>query len=172
MKSALTLILYILTSNIQQMSKLDKSLALEDETEVILGIGQLLWDKSKNDQDFESLNEYEKNFLYIDMLEGQVNNGGFDQFFFNSSGDYSHEALRALEEIGASKTADLVEQAIKAFPSLPIPKDTEVRRPLMNDLPESISDTWDELDGKYYEYPEDIAGLIIEYVKKNKDKFQ
>lgn len=166
------LIILLTATNFQQMSKLDKILQLEDETDVILGIGELLWDKSKNDENFESLNQFEKNVLYIEMLEGQVNNGGFDQFFFNSSGEYAHEALRALEQVGANNAAELLEQAIKAFPQLPIPKDTEQRRELMEDLPEHISDTWDQLDDKFYEYPDNIGGLTIQYVKNNKSQFE
>lgn len=154
------------------MSKLDKVLSQESETDIILGIGELLWDKSKNDENFESLNQFEKNVLYIEMLEAQVNNGGFDQYFFNSSGEYAYETLTALEQVGASKAAELLEQAIKAFPQLPIPKDTEQRRELMEDLPERISDIWEQLDDKFYEYPDNIGGLTIAYVKNNKEQFE
>jgi hypothetical protein len=59
------------------------------------------------------------------MLEGQVNNGGFDQFFFNSSGDYAHEILTAYREIKAYNTVELIKNAIDLFPVLPVPKDTE-----------------------------------------------
>jgi hypothetical protein len=154
------------------MSKLDKILSLEDETDVVIEIGQLLWNKSENDKDFESLNDFEKNVIFIEMLEGEVNNGGFDQYFFNSSGEYAHETLKALAEINAPKMAEILNQAIKVFPSLPIPKDTGVRRELMEDLPEEISYKWDKLDNEFYEYPENLSGLVIEYVKLNKEKFE
>jgi len=154
------------------MTKIDKILELEDETEVVIEIGQELWKKSENDKDFESLNQFEKNVLYVAMLEGQVNNGGFDQYFFNSSGEYAHETLRALEEIDAPKMAELLNQAIQLFPTLPIPKDTEIRREFLIELPENISDKWDKLDDKFYEYPENLVGLVIEYVKKNRNQFE
>ncbi len=167
----LVIILLIFT-NFQQMSEIDRVLSLENETDIILGIGQLLWDKTKDDENLESLNQFEKNVLFLDMLEGQVNNGGFDQYFFNSSGEYAHETLTALEEIGAYKTAELLEQAIKVFPQLPIPKDTEQRRELMKNLPQQVSDVWGQLDDEFYEYPDNIAGLAIEYVKNNKKQFE
>jgi hypothetical protein len=154
------------------MTKIDELLNLEDETETVIQIGELLWEKSKNDNDFESLNEYEKNVLFIEMLEGQVNNGGFDQYFFNSTGEYAHETLKALEEIKANQIAEILNSAIKAFPTLPIPKDTEQRRELMEDIPKNISETWDKLDDEFYEYPENLAGLVIEYVKTNKKEFE
>lgn len=154
------------------MTKIDKILTLEDETETVIELGQLLWAKSENDQNFESLNEFEKNVLFIEMLEGQVNNGGFDQYFFNSSGEYAHETLIALKEINAPKMADILNNAIITFPNSTIPKDTETRRELMEELPESISEKWDDLDNQFYEYPENLAGLVIEYVKKNKGEFE
>lgn len=173
MKKVIGLILIsILLQNCNRMTKIDEILQLEDETEIIIQIGEILWDKSKNDKDFESLNEYEKNVLFIEMLEGEVNNGGFDQYFFNSSGEFAHETLNALESINAPKMAELLNQAINIFPNLPIPKDTETRRELMEDLPENISDKWDNLDDNFYEYPENLAGLVIEYVKKNKSQFE
>lgn len=154
------------------MSKIDKVLSIEDETEKVIEIGQLLWDKSKNDDNFESLNLEEKTVLYIEMLEGQVNNGGFDQYFFNSSGDYAHETLEALERINAPQMRSILDEAIKSFPITPVPKDTEKRRKYMDDLPESVIDSWERLDNKFYEYPESLAGLVIEYVKENKKSFE
>lgn len=151
---------------------LDEILQLENKTEIIIEIGQLLWNKSRNDKDFESLNVIEKNILFIEMLESQVNNGGFDQYFFNSSGEYAHETLSALEEIMAPQMAKILNSAINVFPTLPIPKDTELRRDQMKEIPDSVSETWDKLDDKFYEYPEDLAELVIEYVKANKKEFE
>lgn len=155
-----------------KVKSLDEILELEDETDIVIEIGQKLWDKSKEDKDFESLNSIEKNILYIEMLEGQVNNGGFDQYFFNSSGAYAPETLIALKEIKATQMAELLNRAIKVFPTTPIPKDTEQRREYMEDVPENISGTWDKLDGEFYKNPENLAGLVIEYVKVNKEELE
>jgi len=154
------------------MSKIDEILRMEDQTDIVIEIGQLLSNKSEKDKSFESLNEHEKNVIFIEMLEGQVNNGGFDQYFFNSSGEYAHETLKALEEINAPKMSEILNKAIMSFPSLPIPKDSEIRREVMEDLREDISDKWDKLDDEFYKYPENLAGLVIEYVKSNKSKFE
>ena len=155
-----------------KVKSLDEILKLEDETDIVIEIGQRLWDKSKDDKDFESLNSIEKNILYIEMLEGQVNNGGFDQYFFNSSGEYAHDTLIALKEIKAPQMAEILNRAIKIFPTLPIPKDTEQRREYMEDVPENVSETWDKLYDEFYKYPENLAGLIIEYVKVNKEELE
>lgn len=173
MKSLIgTLFISILLINCNSVSKLDKILALEDQTDIVIEIGQMLWKKSENDHDFESLNKHEKNVIFIEMLEGQVNNGGFDQYFFNSSGDYVHETLSALEEIKAPITADIFDQAVKAFPVFPIPKDIEKRRKFMEKLPKEIFEKWAALDDKFYDYPENLSELVIEFVKTHRDKFE
>jgi hypothetical protein len=43
----------------------------------------------------------DETITFIDDLEAEVNNGGFHQYFYNSAGDNTAEAIRALEEIGA-----------------------------------------------------------------------
>lgn len=150
------------------MTETEKALQLASETEIVLRIGEVIGNKrQQGDATFSNLTEPESVFIFIDMLERQVNNGGFDQFFFNSSGDYAHEICSAYEKIKAYKTANLIETAIKAFPVLPVPKDTEVRREYMPDINDEISKVWDDLDNKFYEYEENIAGLLIEYVKQN-----
>ena len=150
------------------MTETEKALQLETETDIVLRIGEIIWKKTeKSDDSFSNLTESEKVFIYVDMLEGQVNNGGFDQFFFNSSGDYTHEILSACEKIKAYKTADLIATAIKAFPVSPVPKDTETRREIMQNLNDSSTKVWDDLDDKFYEYEDNIAGLLIDYIKQN-----
>ncbi|WP_298521191.1 DMP19 family protein [uncultured Kordia sp.] len=155
-----------------QSKSLDEILQLEDATETVIQIDELLWGKSKNDTNFESLNDYEKNVLFIGMLEREVNNGGFDQYFFNSSGEYAHETLTALKDINAPKMAAILHQAIKIFPTVPIPKNAEARRECMEKISETITDNWDSLDNEFYQYPENLTELSIEYVKNNKSKFQ
>ena len=60
----------------------------------------------------------QKIFSCVWALEAEVNNGGFSQYFFNSSRETAGFVVEALKVIGASKTAQLCEQAISAaFPS-------------------------------------------------------
>ena len=149
--------------------KIEEILKLQNEEEIILKIGELIWEKLQFDFDnLSELDEVEKTFIYIDILEEQVNNGGFDQFFFNSSGDFTYEILDAYKNIGANKTAKIIYDAIQAFPKLPISKDTQTRRNIMEDLSDEISEKWNKLDDKFYEYEENIMSYVIEYMRKNK----
>jgi len=62
---------------------------------------------------FSTLNEKEKATFTIWWLEAEVNNGGFQQYFWNSAGDHADVALKSLKKIGAYQTATLLEEAIK-----------------------------------------------------------
>jgi len=67
--------------------------------------------------DFQDLTPAEQVFRAIWELEGQVNNGGFEQYFTNCSGDLAWFAPTALEKIRASKMAVIVQHACAVFPN-------------------------------------------------------
>lgn len=49
----------------------------------------------------------------IYVLTGEVNNGGFNQFFFNKNGNFAEEALGGFRLIGALGHAEVVEAAME-----------------------------------------------------------
>ena len=153
------------------MNNIDKALILENETKSIIAISEIVWKKTDYTDNFKNLTEAEKTFIYVEMIENEINNGGFDQYFFNSSGDYSLEALEALKKIGALKTIKIIEDAFKIFPVNPIPKNNEKRRYILENIDEQTSIKWNELEDRFYESEENIGGLLLEYVKKNKTEF-
>jgi hypothetical protein len=155
------------------MKKITEILNLEDEEQIIIQFGEFIWEKlDYNYDNIAYLSDPEKTFIYIDTLEGEVNNGGFDQFFFNSSGDYAYEILHAYENINAFKTAKLIHEAIQIFPQNPISKNTETRREIMEEMDDTISEKWNQLDDAFYEYEDNIMKLIVEYLRKNKNQIK
>lgn len=62
----------------------------------------------------DALSEEEHIILAIEALEREVNNGGYSQFFINSSRVYTPLITHALRRIGCPKTAGITERAIKA----------------------------------------------------------
>ncbi|OGC69552.1 hypothetical protein A2415_03170 [candidate division WWE3 bacterium RIFOXYC1_FULL_39_7] len=117
------------------------------------------------------LSQYELIFEYVEELEREVNNGGFDQFFFNSAGNYTEDIVSALKEIGALYTADLVSEAAAQFPNKQVPKDRDTRQEVMESLPKEVTTKWDELDHKFYEYTDNLSELLIGFVKSHLDSF-
>ena len=54
-----------------------------------------------------------KTIYLINEFESEVNNGGFLQFFTNSSGKYTNETIESLELIEANYTKNLLEKAVR-----------------------------------------------------------
>lgn len=94
----------------------------------------------------------------IDELEMEVNNGGLNQYFINSSGQNCYETLRLLKKTGKTNTAAILEEAISLINPRNI-KETEfvekLRQNKVEELyDEEISQKMDVLDKKFYKYPD------------------
>ncbi len=98
----------------------------------------------------------------IETLEGEVNNGGFDQFFYNSAGDNTADTILALEVVGATRTADIVKRAAAMFPSGMPPKERLARFKVLRAVSPSCK-AFESLDNEFYEYFEDLADLVDKY---------
>jgi hypothetical protein len=65
----------------------------------------------KTDAGFDGLTADEKIYYAVSILDGEVHNGGFDQFFSNSSGALFREVASGLEILGAHQALDLLMRA-------------------------------------------------------------
>jgi len=98
----------------------------------------------------------------IDALEGEVNNGSFDQYFYNSAGDRTADTIQALEIVGAFKMAEIVRKAAQMFPGGMPPKDRFERQEILLKLyPNAIA--FRDLDEEFYDYPDKLADLLAKY---------
>ncbi|QOD62143.1 DUF4375 domain-containing protein [Polaribacter haliotis] len=148
------------------MTSTEIALLLNDDSEKITRIGEIIGKKIPERDNFENLNEFEKNFIYIDILEQNVTEGGFIQFFFSSSGQFTHEIFQAYLAIKAEKTVDILTKAIFLFPEIPVPKNIKIRQGILMQK-ESNIDLWDDLDLQFEKYEDDIVQLTIDYVREN-----
>ena len=98
----------------------------------------------------------------VDALEGEVNNGGFHQYFYNSAGDKTAETIQALEIIGALKMANIVRRAGEKFPSGVPPKNRFERQDLLLEADPQAT-TFRDLDEEFYDYPDNLAELLKKY---------
>ncbi len=113
---------------------------------------------------FDALNEKEQAIYTIWWLEAEVNNGGFHQYFWNSAGDHADTALQSLKNIGASKTASLLEQAIKIAFGGNLPSSREERQKQLEIDEGAKMEKLEELDSEFYEYSEDFYKILDAYV--------
>jgi hypothetical protein len=152
------------------MTNTEIALLLNSNSEKLTRIGEIIGKKIPQRDDFTNLNEFEKTFIYIDILEGSVTNGGFIQFFFNSSAQFTHEIFQAYIAINAEKTINILTKAIFLFPEIPVPKNLRVRQGILMEKEHNI-DLWDDLDLQFEKYEDNITQLTLDFVKKNIDHF-
>jgi hypothetical protein len=148
------------------MTSTEIALLLNVDAEKITRIGEIIGKKIPEKDNFSNLNEFEKTFIYLDVLEDSVTNGGFIQFFFNSSGQFTHEVFQAYLAIKAENTVDILTKAIYLFPEIPVPKNLRIRQQILMEKDTNI-DLWDELDTQFYKYEDNIISLTLEYVRNN-----
>ncbi len=69
--------------------------------------------RSSSDPTLESMSFEERTYFTVCLLEGEIHNGGFDQFFTNSSGNHFPETVAGLREIGAHRSLKIVDDAAR-----------------------------------------------------------
>lgn len=100
----------------------------------------------------------------VELLEGEINNGGFHQFFYNSTGDETFAMIRALKKIGALKTADIVARAAAKFPRGMPPKERVKRQDLLLEKVDPEIKVFEKLNQEFYAYPDDLQGLLEKFM--------
>ena len=128
----------------------------EDDIELVFRLYDYIQKKSYNFLKLENLNEIETNIMILNDLEGEVNNGGFDQFFLNTGGKYNDSLIKALTAVNAPETAAICAKALDI-----------ISRGLLEDQESDLLDK--ECDTPFYERSENLTSLIAEYARKNKD---
>lgn len=127
---------------------------------------------SGNDKaDFCRLTCGQRIVLVVEALEGEVNNGGFDQYFFNSSGNFAPEAVAALREIGMGHFADILAEAMALFPNGALLRDQAQREAALEKVDESRLNALDERFFNAYRKEEEISVALERYVNAHAADF-
>jgi len=113
---------------------------------------------------FETLAETEKLYYALTLLQHEVNNGGFHQFFFNSSGSYYDLIENGLATFDEPQTRELWHRAKEiVFAEMPVPVDMEVRR---ERLRECAPSDLDELDQRFYSMPDTLTPKLKSFARE------
>ena len=130
-------------------------------------------DFSKEYETVISWNKSRQAIYVIWILEGEVNNGGFNQFYYNSSGEFANLLPEALELIGASKFSELLERANSTYKT-----ENDRITALQDGTMEGFMDSYDnnpldKYDDEFYELyeEENLNDLQIKYIRSHKDDF-
>lgn len=154
------------------MTEIDFALSQTIDTDIIELVGTVVWNKVNERKTFKSLSQPEQNFIYIDIFESEINNNGLYGFFYNTSGEYAHEALQAFIDINANETAHILDKALFIFPELPVPKDIFLRRQCIGKLNVLDLEFWSDLEQDLVNSNEAIVDLIINYIRLHKTEFE
>jgi hypothetical protein len=150
---------------------IEEILAQPDDLDIIFALQERITRKWE-DFGFDNLMEPEKVFLRVEAAEREVNNGGFDQYFFNCEDGEIRDADRAFEAIGAKHTAGIVRKASSVFPAGKPPSDRSERQKMLLEFGPKEEAALEKLDEEFYEYQDNIGELLIEYVRRHKDQFK
>jgi len=150
---------------------IDTLLSSPDSNNAIIEIDNYVCKLCSWGDTLDRLTEPQKNFYFNQNLEREINNGGFNQYFYNSSGDFAHETITSLRTIGANKTADILQQAIDQFPKSTAPKDRTKRQEILEKIEDTADEVWEQLDQAFYKYEDHLYDLNIEYIKQNRSSF-
>lgn len=126
-------------------------------------------------EEYRMIKNLSKGFQYIYItwaFDGEVNNGGFIQYFYNSSGMFAVELMEALHNIQAYKTEKIASEAIAVYNKERALHDKVKkegsRKSFMSSYGESELGRLDEL---FYNSGEDLSRLRIRYIRDNSSLF-
>lgn len=105
---------------------------------------------------------HEKQYFAVSLLAGEIYNGGFDQYFHNSSGDYYNDAEQGLARMGKGNLVHLLQAAGKvAFGHARVPFNEEDRWSEFK--PQGESSALDLLDSQF--------AIHLEYLYQALERF-
>ena len=120
-----------------------------------------------SDEEIAALPE-ERHMVYcIGLLEAEINNGGFYQYFVNTEGALAAQTKRYLEKINAPIASKLLKKAVEIFSPMPA-DDEDAWYEKLDEIDEKYGDELDKLDEEYYEQVENLAALTINYLNDKK----
>lgn len=106
-------------------------------------------------------------------LEAEVNNGGYNQFYYNSSRQFAELAPAALKLVGALKFANLTERANEVYK-----KENEQIKKYQDGTLEGFSKSYegnplDKFDEEFYELykKEELQEIQVAFIRNHKQDF-
>src|SRR6266700_8058284 len=132
---------------------------------LVLAFEQAIMQKAGR-EGMQSLTDEEHIALAVEALEREVNNGGYDQFFVNSSREFASTIVGALLRIGCKKTATITQKALKALGTPDLT--AEAIDAVMAGDDEQRLAKLNRCDDSYYKSAEPIAERLFAFIKANK----
>lgn len=108
---------------------------------------------------YSGLDVPERHYFAVALLDGEVHNGGFEQYFHNSSGDHYLDAVAGLEAMEARASLELLLKAKQIlFGFGDVPTSTGLRRRI--DVTASQQQRLAPLDRAFWANPDDLVARV------------
>jgi hypothetical protein len=122
-------------------------------------------------EDFANQSLPQKVFSAIWEVESEVNNGGFAQYFLNSSAESASFVVEAFETVRAPKTASICERAIRAAFATGLPDSVEAIRSTAASFSDEVLAALEPLNEDFFSYPHNLTDLLFAYVSQHPEEF-
>ena len=133
---------------------------------------KLAYDQDLDDQTIMALSPALRGLYATWELEAEVNNGGFNQFFWNSSGRWAEQAVLGFRLFGAEEHARIAAEAIEVYAREKAAQDKLKAENSAAAFVESYEHTdLGALDTRFYNVAEDLGALRIAYIRAHPDEF-
>jgi len=124
----------------------------------------------KSNTGFDDLSPQNQLYFAACLLEGDVYNGGFDQYFRNSSADYYSYAIQGLTDMGAVESCRLLVQAKELyFGQDSVPPTQGERLDYLRataDFEEIRNIKVEDIDANFYKDPDSFQERASKYAEK------
>ena len=143
-----------------------------DTNEKFHAIADEVYNRHTQHDYIHSFSEPLRNLMFVLDMDGQVNNGGWDQYLFNATGEHFEETYRALRAIGMKEYAAIMDRIRALFPGKRVPKNTYQRRRLLDkiytnsDDPDRMVEQWNRWDEQYYDLQELFRRRVVDYAER------
>lgn len=117
---------------------------------------------------FAGLSAENQYYFAACLLEGEVYNGGFEQYFHNSSADHYADAIRGLQEIGAAECCRLLVAAKQVlFGADDVPDTQDSRWSRIGEIAPAQEGRLEQLDRLFGKEAARLRDLAGQYARKH-----
>lgn len=143
--------------------KLTELAAIPDES-LVDAVLQVVWaSEAESDQLREGLDIIHAAWL----LDAEIQNGGFHQYFWNHKQEHVPMTRKALARLGAREHLAVFEEALAALERQPIEPTVGAPETALGAFSESaMSSPMDSLDDRWYDLP-GIDQILVQYIRAN-----
>lgn len=145
---------------------------LIDSNDVQSIIDPLWWSVSIYDgekqynKDLEKFSTSQRYVFAIQWYIAEVDNGGHDQFYFNSTGIVWEDAMKGFEAMGLLENYEIIKESAQRMGGYPSKDRTERQNQL-----DKLESSFDDLDDRFYKIEQNIDGYLLKYIRKNRNDF-